>query len=381
LSKFSEVTEKKLYTDLPRASAKGNPVDVLGDALADRYESAISTCIKDENTDSILIILTPQLITDIVGTAEKIIKIQENTSKPIFACFLGREDVNLGIDLLKKYNIYVSDNIGSTIKLIKRVTNYNLNRKDRNIVKVEDIKTSKKHIEKLKELTTDEVLILPDRIAEEILKEHNITIPEQLITSNMDEAVEFAVTRFPVVVKAASKDLAHKTDFKAIYLDIRTVSEFKEKVSMLRESITKATRITSPDILIQEMIEPNAEFFVGANREGDSKIYEDEGNGFGHLLALGQGGIYTEIYKDIEYALLPTDQDDILTTLNRTKISKIIDGYRGKPKLAKDKLIDMIENIQKMLVSYPQIVSMDINPIILTEDRAVAVDVKIYLKN
>ena len=381
LSTFSEDTEKKLYQELPEASAKGNPVDVLGDALADKYESAISICIKDENTDSILVILTPQLITDIVGTAEKIIKLQEGTSKPIFACFLGREDVNLGTDLLKKYNIYVSDNIESAVKLIKKVTEYNVNRKDRKIIKVEDIKKLKRYTEKINELTTENISILPDDIAEEILREHNITIPEQLITSNMDEAIEFAVTRFPVVIKATSKDLAHKTDFKAIYLDIRTVSEFEEKIRDLRESITKATRVTSPDILIQEMIEPNAEFFIGANREGDSKIYEPDGNGFGHLLAIGQGGIYTEIYKDIQYVLLPTDRDDILSTLNRTKISKIIDGYRGKPQLAKIELLEMIENIQRMLISYPQIVSIDINPVILTTDRAVAVDIKIYLKN
>ena len=129
------------------------------------------------------------------------------------------------------------------------------------------------------------------------------------------------------------------------------------------------------------MIEPNTEIFIGANREGDSKIYEPDGKGFGHLLALGQGGIYTEIYKDIQYSLLPTDIEDFTETLNKTKISKIIDGYRGKPQLAKDRLLEMINNIQNMLISYPQIVSMDINPVILTEDRAVAVDVKIYLKN
>ena len=380
LSQFSENTKTELYKNLPEASAKGNPVDVLGDALADRYESAMLACIKDENTNSILTILTPQLITDIVGTAEKIIKLQENTSKPIFACFLGKEDVNLGIDLLKKYNIYVSNNIESSIKLIKKVTGYNINKKDRKVIKVEDIKISRKSLKQIKEFTTEEVSILPDQIAEEILKEQNITIPHQLITSNMDEAIEFAVTRFPVVIKATSKDLAHKTDFKAIYLDIRTVSEFEEKIVNLKESITKATRVTSPDILIQEMIEPNAEFFIGANREGNSKIYEQNGNGFGHLLALGQGGIYTEIYKDIQYVLLPTDREDILKALEKTKISRIIDGYRGKPKLAKEKLLEMIENIQRMLISYPQIVSLDINPIILTEDRAVAVDVKIYLK-
>jgi acetyltransferase len=128
------------------------------------------------------------------------------------------------------------------------------------------------------------------------------------------------------------------------------------------------------------MLERKAEIFVGANREGNSKIYEENGKGFGHLLAIGQGGIYTEVYKDIKYVLLPTDRKAIEKALEETKISKIINGYRGISELPKSKLLDMIENIQRMLISYPQIVSLDINPIILTEDRAVAADVKIYTK-
>jgi acetyltransferase len=129
------------------------------------------------------------------------------------------------------------------------------------------------------------------------------------------------------------------------------------------------------------MIDGKAEIFIGANREGDSKIYESDGLGFGHLLAIGQGGIYTEVYKDIEYVLLPTDRKSMEEALYRTKISKIIDGYRGKVVLPKEKLLDMLENIQRMLISYPQIVSLDINPVILTVDRAIAVDTKIYIKD
>jgi acetyltransferase len=192
--------------------------------------------------------------------------------------------------------------------------------------------------------------------------------------------MSFAVNRFPVAIKAASKDLAHKTDFKAIHLDIRTVSEFETKIYELREAITKKTGVTAPNLVVQEMINGKAEVFVGANREGDSKIYQEDGKGFGHLLAVGQGGIYTEVYKDIEHVLLPSNRESMERAIQRTKISKIINGYRGKPELPKDKLLDMLESIQRMLISYPQIVSLDINPVILTEDRAVAVDVKIYIK-
>lgn len=379
LAELSEKSIKELQKELPAAAAVNNPVDVLGDALAERYEKAITIVENDKNVDSLLVILTPQLVTDIVGTAEKIVKLQEKSNKPIFVCFLGKEDVKTGTDMLREYGVYVSDNIELTVELIRKLSEYSTN-KNVDIVKVEDIKKSSDKIENVLKYTTNEVKILPDEIVEEILKEHSIEIPEQIITPNIEDAMSFAVNRFPVVIKAASKDLAHKTDFKAIYLDIRTVSEFETKIYELREAISKKTGVTSPDILVQEMIKGKAEIFIGANREGDSEIYKEDGRGFGHLLAIGQGGIYTEVYKDIEHVLLPTNRASIEKALERTKISKIINGYRGKPELPKEKLLDMLENIQRMLISYPQIVSLDINPVMLSEDRAVAVDVKMYLK-
>jgi acetyltransferase len=379
LSELSEKTIKDLREQLPTAAALNNPVDVLGDALSERFESAISIIEKDKNVDSILVILTPQLVTDIVGTAEKLVKIKEKSSKPIFACFLGKEDIKAGADMLMEYGVYVSDNIELTVELIRKLTEYSTN-KVSDIVKVSDIKTSTENIENVLKQTSPDVKILDDTIAESLLKEHNIDIPEQIITPNIEDAMSFAVNRFPVAIKAASKDLAHKTDFKAIHLDIRTVSEFETKIYELREAITKKTGVTAPNLVVQEMIEGKAEVFVGANREGDSKIYQEDGKGFGHLLAVGQGGIYTEVYKDIEHVLLPSNRESMERAIQRTKISKIINGYRGKPELPKDKLLDMLESIQRMLISYPQIVSLDINPVILTEDRAVAVDVKIYIK-
>jgi acetyltransferase len=381
LATLSEKTVKRLKEELPEASAINNPVDILGDALADRYENAIATVENDKNVDSILVILTPQLITDIVGTAERIVKLQENSSKPIFVCFLGREDIKSGTDMLREYGVYVSDNIELTVRLIRKLTEYSKGIRGTEPVEVAGIKTSTKYLDEVKKLTEQNVKILPDEIAEKLLIEHGIDLPEQIITPNIEDAISFAVNRFPVVIKAASKDLAHKTDFQAIHLDIRTVSEFETKIYELREAITKKTGINSPDILVQEMIEGKAEVFIGANREGDSHIYEKEGLGFGHLLAIGQGGIYTEVYKDIEHVLIPTNKEAMIRALDRTKISKILDGYRGKSELPKDKLIDMLEKVQRMLISYPQIVSLDINPVMLTQERAIAVDVKIYLKS
>ncbi len=225
-----------------------------------------------------------------------------------------------------------------------------------------------------------EISILPDDLAISIMDEFKIDYPKQLVTTSLESGRDFASLCFPVAIKATAEDLAHKTDFKGLFLDIRTITEFEQKFEELRETITKTTGKSAPNILIQEMIDGKLEMFVGANREGSSDIYEKEGKGFGHLIAVGKGGIFTEVYRDIQHILIPETTEMMDKILSETKVSKIIDGYRGKPRLAREKLIDLLSKIQTMLISYPEIISMDINPVMLTEDRAVVVDIKLYVQ-
>ncbi len=380
VANIGEKTREKLKNYLPLQSNINNPVDILGDALLDRYEYTIKTLLEEKAVHSLVVILTPQLITDIVGVAKCIVDIQKQTSKPIFSCFLGGSDIEDGNRVLRAYGLYVSNNIEDTVKLISKVTNYSLNRENREIRKTHDLIGKSRYRKDIEKEIKDEVTILSDHITEGIAQQMGIPLPKQIITPNINEAIEFASPIFPVVIKATSKDLAHKTDFKGVFLDIRTISELEEKFEILKTNIQKAIGIKTPDILLQEMIEPKIEFFVGANREGDIDIYEKDGLGFGHLLAIGEGGIYTEVHSDIQHILVPETIENINIKLDQTKVAKIIDGYRGKPRLAKEKIVEIIDKVQRMLVTYPQIYSLDINPIIVTESRAIVVDIKIYIK-
>jgi acetyltransferase len=380
LAEIGEKTKEKLSKFLPLQANINNPVDILGDALLDRYEYTIKTLLDDINVHSLLVILTPQLITDIVGVAKAIVEIQKKSSKPIFTCFLGGHDIADGNKILSAYSMYVSNDIEDTIKLISKVIRFETNRGKRNDRKLTELMLSGQYKTVIHEKISEDISVLDDNIVEGLIKEAGIDLPQQLITANISECIEFASKNFPVVIKAISKDLEHKTDFKGVFLDIRTISELETKFEELSLNIEKVTGKTSPEILIQEMIEPNVEFFIGANREGDIRIYEKDGHGFGHLMAIGQGGIYTEVHKDIQHVLVPESLETIENKLNSAKVVKIIDGYRGKPKLAKEKLIETIDKVQKILVTYPEIYSVDMNPIIITQDRVVAVDVKIYIK-
>lgn len=381
LSEIGEKTKQNLMKSLPRESNIKNPVDILGDAKSDRYEEAIKTVLEEKDVDSVLVILTPQLITDIEGTAQKIVDISKQESKPIYACFLGGQDVKAGFRILERESQPQFSDIQEGVHLIAKLANFDEGKENTKIMNCEDYIVKTKHTQEVETICEDkEVKILPDELAISILKEFKIDTPEELVTESLSDATNFAATHFPVVIKATASDLAHKTDFKAIFLDIRTIGEFEEKFEELKNNITKLTGNPSPKILIQEMVEGNVELFIGANREGNSSIYQKDGKGFGHLLAIGQGGIYTEVYKDIKHILVPEYDEKIIDIFNETKVSKIINGYRGKPKLAQEKVYDLINKVERLLINYPQIISMDINPVMVTEKKVCVVDVKFYVK-
>ncbi len=380
VAEIGEKTTQKLLKILPPEASIKNPVDILGDAKSDRYQGTITELLNEISVDSILVILTPQLITEIEATANVITELRKKTSKPIFSCFLGGKDIKAGIRILEEANAPWFTDIQEAIRLISKLAEFEENKELTKIVSSDDYFKKPKYKEEInEEIVPDRSNVIPDELGIKILEEFGIDTPNQQVVSSLEQGRDFASTIFPVAIKATSEDLAHKTDFKALYLDIRTISEFEERYQELKETVTKTTGNVAPKILIQEMIPGKLEFFIGANREGGIDIYEKDGRGFGHLLAIGQGGIYTEVYKDIRHILVPENREKINAILSKTKVSEIIDGYRGKPPLPREKIIDLIMSIQKLLVSYPEIISMDINPVMVTEDRAVVVDAKFYV--
>jgi len=380
---LGEKTEQKLRTILPVEASTHNPVDVLGDSKSDRYSVAIATVLEDVNVDSVVVLLTPQLMTDIEGTAEAIVELSKKNSKPIYACFLGGKDVRPAYRILQSNGIGWFNDVEETMHLIAKLADFEMRKGLNKVINSKEYVRRTRNKRDIQEFVNNntETAVLPDELAIAIFEEFGIEMPKQLVASSLEEARDFAATIFPVAIKATSQDLAHKTDFKALHLDIRTITEFEEKYTELKEGITKITGNPSPKILVQEMIEDSKiEMFIGANRDGDSHIYEKDGVGFGHLMAIGKGGVYTEVYKDIKHVLIPEMREKVDNILSETSVSKIIDGYRGKPKLAREKFVDIIMKIQSLLITYPEIISMDINPVMLNEEKAYAVDIKLYVK-
>ena len=193
VAEIGEKTKEKLQKVLPIQSNINNPVDILGDALLDRYEYAIKTVLEDVAVDSLLVILTPQLVTDITGVAKSIAEIQKQTPKPIFSCFLGGSEIEDGNKILRAYSMYVSNDIEDSMKLLSKLANYVIQEKEYTTRKTSELRMNGKYRKALHQELTDQPTVLSDDITEKIAKEVGLDIPKQLITDNEEEAIELLV--------------------------------------------------------------------------------------------------------------------------------------------------------------------------------------------
>ncbi len=383
MAKISDETKAAIKDYLPATASLHNPIDVIGDALAERYRAPIDVLVNDENVDAILILLTPQLVTQIEETAKLVVNSAKLSKKPIFTVFLGGKYVQHGLQRLYDNKVPSFRYISDAVNVLKAMYEYN-RASDVNKTKTAAKTGIMKHASKgkyrteLRKHLTDQQTALPEKVVEKIAKEVGLRLPEQTVCSELKDALIFAKNMYPVVIKATTNSIAHKTEEKALYLNIQNQDELKAAFEELTATIRKHTR-GPVEILVQEQVISKEELLIGANRDGGSDVYEDNTDGFGHLLVFGKGGIYTEIYKDIESVLAPATREEIEEAFNKTRISKIINGARGQEKLAMDKVIDAVEAVQKMVILYPEIASLDINPLLITRDKAVAVDLKVFI--
>jgi acetyltransferase len=370
LAKLSEETQADLYEVLPNTASVLNPVDVLGDALSIRYRDAIDIVDKDPGVDSIVVLLTPQLVTQIEDTARLVIDFEKRTEKPVIPIFVGDRYAMAGLDRLWANRIPAYQYAEEAVDSLKNLTNYDPRSKKilatRTSGKAEHVEDFYYNIEKGNEA-------LPQTLVTRMCKEVGLEIPSEKVVTNYEMALEFATEKgFPVVIKATNEDIAHKTEQKLVHLDIKTKEDLKRSIEELSQTISTITKSEKPQMLIQEMIKGEEELILGITKGEDEK-------GFGDLLLFGKGGIYAEVFNDTSTRIASITEQEIEKMISETNVSKIIDGVRGKPPLARSQLVKQIMALQKLVELYPQIRSIDINPCMITENKAVSVDVKIFI--
>ena len=370
---FTRKTLTKLESNLPKAANIYNPIDILGDAKADRYRFALETALADENVDSVIVILTPQAPTEAKETALAISQISETTNKTVIACFMGKADIDEGVKILnsnKIPNYYFPERAVDALNVMIRYEAFR--RKDKGRYKKFDV--DQERVRKIFESSRNIGRIyLPEADSKEVLAAYGIRTPKHYLAKTSVEAVEAAKRfGFPIVMKIASPDILHKSDVGGIKIGLQSDSEVEEAYKQI---IWNSTRFM-PDaviwgISVQEMIKDKKEVIVGVNKDPQ----------FGPMVMFGLGGIYVEILKDVSFRIAPLTDVDASEMINEINSFPLLAGVRGQKRADIESIADILLRVSNLVTDFPEINEMDINPLMVgsTGEGSVAVDARISL--
>ena len=369
LARPTDTTIEKLKAVLTPEASLGNPIDVVGDARADRYESALKVLCDSGEYKNIIVLLTPQMVTDSKGTAEVIAKLAPQYKNiNIYAVFVGGTRVEEGKTILRANKILTYDYPVDCIRLIGLLKGQMAYKG----LKTPEIELPVVSAEIKKAVATAKeqgLASLPQAVVTEIMDAFGIDYPKSGNYTDKVSALEFCQKIFPapVVLKLSAPDALHKTEMKGIYLNINDEAKFNEAWDALTATISKF-ELKGASILIQEMITKATETIIGVNSDKN----------FGRVMVFGTGGIYTEVMKDTSLRILPANDFDAF--IKETKVGTILNGVRGESPKAVGPLADTLNKVQQVVLSIPEITAIDANPVLVTDTRAVVVDFKMLLK-
>lgn len=374
VTRLSVETIQALEQYLPNAASAANPVDVLGDARADRYRFAMEKVAADPNVDGILVVLTPQAMTEIEDTARAVGELAAKSDKPVLACFMGEKEVSAGVDILTQAGVPNYPFPERAALAFRAMADY---RQIQNRPQPE-YKTFEVDREAVRGLF-DQVrgegrLSIGDFEAQKILTAYGLAIPQSQVAKDPDEAVRIAgEIGYPVVLKIASPDILHKTDVGGVRVGLENAEAVRDAFELM---VYRAQRyLPEARILgctVQEMAPSGGmEVLVGMNRDPQ----------FGPLLTFGLGGIYVETLKDVTFRLAPVSVQEAEEMLGEIRAHALLEGVRGKPAADRQAIIDTLLRMSQLVTDFPEIAEFDINPLIVypAGQGAVAIDMRLVL--
>ena len=361
LTKFSEETTKALKKSLPVTANIKNPVDVIGDARADRYVTSLVSILKDESVDGVMVILTPQSMTDIVNIADEISKIAKESTKPFLTSFMGASDVASGIDIIQKRNIPHYQLPEDMCKSFAAAYNF----KKRLDIKIsppeifEDV-DSKTVKSILKKAASDGRKFLTEEEGIKILDSYKLPVLPHGLAKSEDEAAKMAEKiGFPVVLKIMSEDIVHKFDVGGVQLNLNSIEEVRTAYGEMMRNVKAAmpeARIKG--ILVQKMVKGGEEVIIGLKRDYT----------FGPVIMFGLGGIFVEVFKDVRFRVAPVAKETVYEMIREIRSYHLLTGARGRSKKDIDSVVNCIQRISQLAVDCPQIKELDINPLLVQDE-------------
>ncbi|MDP1527178.1 MAG: bifunctional acetate--CoA ligase family protein/GNAT family N-acetyltransferase [Rhodocyclaceae bacterium] len=380
LAQLSEETLKKLNESMPQTWSKSNPADIVGDADPARYAAALTTCLEDDNVDGVMCILTPQAMTDPTQAARAVIEVAKKTDKPLVTCWMGEDQVREARLLFKGAGIPTFRTPEPAVELFSHISNYYRNQQLLMQAPASIANQIPPRLESAK-LVIETALsegrkVLNEMESKALLAAFRIPIAQTVIARSPSEAMVLAEEMgLPVVMKIDSPQITHKTDSGGVRLNLNTLAQVRDAYNEILEEVKK----NRPDAIIHGIaIEPMIQKVNG--RELVVGMARDQI--FGPTIIFGPGGTGTEACgTERAVALPPLNKFLVDDMLASTTTSARLGEFRNMPPVSMEALEAVLLRVSEMVCELPWIREMDINPLIVDENGAVAVDARIAIEN
>jgi acetyltransferase len=328
----------------------------------------------DPNVDGLLIVLTPQAMTEIEDTARAVVELTRKITKPLLACFMGEARVRAGINILEHGGV---PNFGFPERAagaFRAMSDYRAIR-ERPEPEYSTFEVDRPAVQAVFDRVRSEGRVsIGDAEARDIQRAYGLRLPDSQLAPTPEEAVIIASEiGYPVVLKIASPDILHKTDVGGVKVGLNSAGEVRDAFELMTyraQRYVPEARLWG--CLVQEMVPAGGiEILVGMNRDPQ----------FGPLVTFGLGGIYVETLKDVTFRIAPFSRQDAENMLKEIRTHALLDGVRGQPAVDKEAIIDTLLRIGQLVQDFPEIVELDINPLIVYPQGqgAISIDMRLVL--
>jgi acetyl coenzyme A synthetase (ADP forming)-like protein len=360
----------ELRTFLPPVASFYNPIDILGDSGADRYEKTINTVLKDERVDSVIVLLTPTAVVDVEATAMTIVDVSRSVDRPILTSFMGKKSVEAGAKILTRYGVPNYSYPEEAVSSLNAMYRYRLwiDRPEKTYHKFNGMKDNAVPIIDGVERENRDRLSEPE--VHDVLQAYGFLQPKGLFARTAEEAVAAAKgIGYPVVMKIISPQIVHKSDIGGVRVNLNN----RKDVENAFFDITTRVRNVAPaaqiyGVLIQEMIPKGKEILIGITKDPQ----------FGHMVMFGLGGIYVEVLKDVSFRVVPLSREDAHEMIRETRTFPLLRGVRGEAEADTEAIEKSLLVLSQMATDFPGIIEADINPLLVRQrgEGVVAIDAR-----
>jgi acetyl coenzyme A synthetase (ADP forming)-like protein len=374
MAALAKETVDALHKALPPAANFYNPIDVLGDARAERYETAVRAALSDPNVHGVIVILTPQTSTEPLPTSQVVAKAAAEYGKPVVACYMGGPRVVEGFRYLMEHRVPVYPFPERAVAAMDALYRHRL-WMDTPPGEVSAFPVAKDKVAAIfQQSRAAHRLELGEQEAREVIGAYGFKMPRSVLATTHEEAVAAArEIGLPVVMKISSPDILHKSDVGGVRVGVATELEVVGAFTAIIESARrKLPEADLSGVLVQEMIRGGRETILGMTRDAQ----------FGPMIMFGLGGIYVEVLKDVSFRIAPLTRRDAEEMVGEIRSVRLLRGVRGQPPADFEALVEGLLRLSQLVTDFPEIVEMDLNPLAVFPKGGgtVAMDARLALK-